>query len=164
MGAGKTTVAQLLGEARAVATVDLDSLIETRAGSSISAIFARHGEDEFRRLELAAARDVLADRGDFVLALGGGAWMNPAIREACRDAGANVVYLHVSPEIAAARLDGPDQRAMRPLLVDDPGAALAALYDARDPTYRTADVVVDTDHERPDAIAARLAALGGRDG
>ena len=60
MGAGKTTLATLLGEAWGVPVRDTDADIEAAEGRSISDIFVDDGEDHFRVLEAAAVADALA--------------------------------------------------------------------------------------------------------
>ncbi|HEX5861219.1 MAG TPA: shikimate kinase, partial [Nocardioides sp.] len=79
MGAGKTTVAALLAEAWGVAARDTDADVEATEGRPISDIFVDSGETRFRELERAAVSDALAEH-DGVLALGGGAVLDPVTR------------------------------------------------------------------------------------
>jgi shikimate kinase len=72
MGAGKSTVGRPLAARLGWEFLDLDTLIEARAGNTVPAIFATHGEAHFRRLESQALASVLG-RNHIVLALGGGA-------------------------------------------------------------------------------------------
>ncbi len=51
MGAGKTTVGQLLADRLGLPFVDTDLVIEQRAGRPIREIFAADGEPGFRALE-----------------------------------------------------------------------------------------------------------------
>ena len=51
--------------------IELDAIIETKAGRSIPEIFRDDGEIVFRELEIAAAREV-ADKKNAVIACGGG--------------------------------------------------------------------------------------------
>src|SRR5574341_237737 len=51
MGSGKTTIGRLLARHLGWRFVDLDTLIEERAGLSIPAIFERLGELAFREME-----------------------------------------------------------------------------------------------------------------
>jgi shikimate kinase len=92
MGAGKTTVAGLLAEAWGLPARDTDADIVATDGRSIADIFVESGEDEFRALERAAVAEALATH-DGVLALGGGAVLDPATRALLADH--TVVFLRV---------------------------------------------------------------------
>ena len=50
MGSGKTTVGELLSEKTGMPLVDMDSLIEQRAGKTINEIFAEEGETHFGKV------------------------------------------------------------------------------------------------------------------
>ena len=71
-GCGKTTVGKLLADAMGRDFVDVDSMIEARAGKPIPAIFAEDGEAVFRNLESKCIREAGARTG-CVIATGGGA-------------------------------------------------------------------------------------------
>jgi shikimate kinase len=75
MACGKSTIGRALATRLGWRFVDLDRVIEARAGHDIQTILATHGEREFRRLETGALQAVFqeisaADR--CVLAIGGG--------------------------------------------------------------------------------------------
>src|SRR5512135_1713202 len=81
MGAGKTTVGQELARLLGWRFVDLDDRITARAGRSIARIFAESGEAAFRAAESRALAEFvgeLAGAAPCVLALGGGAFVQPA--------------------------------------------------------------------------------------
>lgn len=161
MGAGKTSVAQRLGEHFGVAVADLDALVEADAGVSVRELFEREGEPAFRRRERRALAQAL-DAGARVLACGGGLVLDPDARLALRDH-CHVVWLEVSPEQAALRLAN-GEAALRPLLR---GAAVAErlseLLQARAPHYKeVAHARVATDGRTSDeVVAAVLEALPG---
>jgi shikimate kinase len=162
MGAGKSTVGQLLSERLGLPFADSDLVIEQRAGRLVRQIFAEDGESAFRALEHQVIADLL-DGPDLVLALGGGAAEHPRTRE--RLATAQVVYLQVGYDQAMARVGGDPQS--RPLLARPD---LAATYQRRLPLYaEIATVTVGTDGRHPETIGqdilARLItkpAVGGR--
>lgn len=71
-GCGKSTVASELGRLMGREVLDCDRLIEERVGMSIPEIFARDGEEGFRRLETEILREITALSGK-IIAAGGGA-------------------------------------------------------------------------------------------
>jgi shikimate kinase len=76
MGAGKTTVGRQLALAVNLPFVDLDHAIERASGHSVSALFARTGEEGFRRWEASALASICSG-APVVLALGGGTLHQP---------------------------------------------------------------------------------------
>lgn len=155
-GSGKTTVAAALGERWQLAVRDTDADVETLAGKAVREIFVDDGEPAFRALERTAVTRALTEhRG--VLALGGGAVLDPVTQDALatyRAAGGIVVFLDVSLAHAAPRV-GFNQS--RPLLVGNPRAQWQALMDARRPVYQAvATVRVPTDDLTPAAVAEHI--------
>jgi shikimate kinase/3-dehydroquinate synthase len=158
MGTGKTTIGRAVAEALGRTFIDLDSKIEERAGKPISALFAEDGEALFRRLEADAIREALAHRG-LVLAVGGGAVLDPANRAALL-AGGVVICLGASPEAIVARLAGQNGR---PLLAGaDREARVAALLAQRAAAYDALPNHLDTTHLTVAAAVERV--LGIVDG
>ncbi|HEX5986326.1 MAG TPA: shikimate kinase [Nocardioides sp.] len=153
MGAGKSTVAAILAERWGVSVRDTDADIEATEGREISEIFVDDGEAHFRELERAAVAKALAEH-DGVLALGGGAVLDPGTREAL--AGHEVVFLNVGLSDAVKRVG---LGVGRPLLLGNVRSRVKALLDERLPVYRAvATVEVDTDGRTPEEVAADVAA------
>jgi shikimate kinase len=154
-GSGKTTVAAVLAELLGVSAHDTDAAVEAGTGRSISDIFVQDGEASFRALERQETLEALRTRTG-VVALGGGAVMQPEVAAALREGGHTVVFLDVSIADASRRI-GFD--AARPLLVVNPRASWTRLMNTRRPTYRAlATVVVDTAGATPEDVAARIVA------
>jgi shikimate kinase len=156
MGAGKSTVGPLLAGLLGWEFVDLDTLVEARAGCPVAAVFAARGEEGFRALESACLRD-LAGRGRVVIATGGGAPLREANRWFFEDPAVAVFHLHVSLDEALARTRGDGSR---PLLARERGE-VQRLYDARLPRYRELGTDIGTDGRTPAEIAAEIAARLG---
>ncbi|MBS45838.1 MAG: shikimate kinase [Nocardioides sp.] len=151
MGAGKTTVAGLLADAWGVSVRDTDGDVEAAEGRAISDIFVDDGEAHFRSLERAAVARALEEH-DGVLALGGGAVLDPATQEVLR--GHTVVFLKVGLGDAVKRVG---LGAGRPLLLGNVRATLKKLLDERTPVYESvATHVVDTDGTEPADVAVRV--------
>jgi shikimate kinase len=151
MGAGKSTVAQLLATAYGVTARDTDADIEAAAGTSISDIFVDSGEAHFRELERTAVAEALASH-DGVLALGGGAVLDPATRDLLAEH--RVVFLRVGLSDAVKRVG---LGSSRPLLLGNIRSRIKALLDERTPIYESvADIAVDTDQRSPEDVADEI--------
>jgi shikimate kinase len=154
MGAGKTTVAGLLGLAWGLPVRDTDADIVAGTGREISDIFVESGEDAFRELEAAAVESALAQHAG-VLALGGGAVMRPATRDLLADV--PVVFLRVGLSDAVKRVG---LGVGRPMLLGNVRSRIKALLDERTPIYESvATHVVETDDRTPDEVAAEIQEL-----
>ena len=75
MGTGKTAVGKALAAKLGREFVELDSLIEQKAGKTIPEIFQQDGEIGFRELEIEVAKEV-AVKKKAVIACGGGIVLN----------------------------------------------------------------------------------------
>lgn len=150
MGAGKTTAARSAADALGTEAIDVDAVIEKRAGKPITRIFDEHGEAAFRALEEEVTLELLNGSWARVLSLGGGAIGSAAVREAL--SGQLVIWLDVDPETAWRRA----QATARPLARSRPD--FERLYAERRPLYsELADVTVPS--ERSQAMAQVLEAL-----
>jgi shikimate kinase len=151
MGAGKTTVGRLLAAAWDVGFRDTDQDVEAAEGRPVSDIFVDSGEAHFRALERAAVAEALATH-DGVLALGGGAVMDPETRTAL--AGHRVVFLRVGLASAADRVG---LGVSRPMLLGNVRGRIKQLIDERTPVYESvATHVVDTDGAGVDEVVQRV--------
>jgi shikimate kinase len=154
MGAGKTTVAELLAARWGVQMRDTDHDVEASAGKEIAEIFLDDGEEHFRALERAAVTEALSGhRG--VLALGGGAVLDASTRAALR--GHRVVFLRVGLSDAVKRVG---LGVGRPLVLGNVRARIKAMLDERLPVYtEVAAFTVDTDGRSAAEVAADVASL-----
>jgi shikimate kinase len=151
MGAGKTTVGEQLATAWGVMLRDTDRDVEKAEGMSISEIFVDRGEAYFRECERAAVAEALRTH-DGVLALGGGAVLDPGTREALQ--GQVVVFLQVGLTDAVKRVG---LGTARPLLLGNVRARVKALLDERLPVYReVATVTVQTDGRSAEEVATEV--------
>jgi shikimate kinase len=153
MGTGKSTIGRLVAEQIQFGFVDTDAWIEERLGRSISDIFAREGEAAFRQYEKQAVK-ALARQRNLVIAAGGGLVADPA-NMASLKAHALVIWLVASPETIWERVQ---TQTHRPLLQGpDPLAKIRALLEAREPSYRQADVFVHSGLRCPKEVAQQVA-------
>jgi shikimate kinase len=153
MGAGKSTIAALLAARWGLPVRDTDQDIEAAEGREISEIFVDDGEAHFRALEREAVRTALTEHAG-VLALGGGAVLDPGTQDLLREH--RVVFLNVGMADAVKRVG---LGVGRPLLLGNVRSRVKAILDERGPVYRSvATVVVDTDAKTPEEVAAEVAA------
>ena len=146
MGSGKTTIGRLLAARIGWKFYDIDDDIETRHRISIAEIFATRGESEFRRLESEAirARVRRVECGvPAVLALGGGAFVQPDIYAMLGDNGVTI-WLDCPFDLIRQRVSGDGPRP----LARDP-VAFEQLYIERRKHYALADFRVETSAEDP---------------
>ncbi|MFD1467775.1 shikimate kinase [Hymenobacter caeli] len=138
-GSGKTTLGRALAQHFNRPFLDLDAEVAARAGQSIPAVFAQHGEAYFRQLEAEALRAVVARPGPLVLATGGG---TPCFHDNIKvlNNSSFTLWLDVPVAVLAHRL-GKGGAAKRPLLAaTGPGlaASLAETLAARRQFYAQA--------------------------
>ena len=149
MGCGKTSTGRPLAERLGYGFVDADAVIEQVAGCTISEIFERDGEEEFRTLETQVMRSI-SERHSLVVATGGGVvtrtenWgmMHQGI----------VIWLDVERRQLLQRLQ--NDATQRPLLMtEDPAETLDEILTQRRPLYDEADLTVVIESEPADVVA-----------
>src|SRR5262249_15445896 len=120
----------------------------------IREIFAAAGEPAFRKIEAAALRELLSSAPrPLVLATGGGTYVQPENAGLLRAEGALVIFLNATLETLLDRRCA-DQDRVRPRAADR--EASLRLFEERLPTYRTADMTVDSDKKRPETVAREI--------
>jgi shikimate kinase len=169
MGAGKTSAGRRLAAVLNVPFKDADAEIEAAAGCTITEIFERFGEPEFRAGERKVILRLLQEP-PHILATGGGAFMDPETRARIKESAISI-WLKADIELLVERVARKDTR---PLLRNtDSRAALERLLKQREPVYAEADITVQSDggphelvikrilnalEEREDAAQARASA------
>ena len=155
MGAGKSSIGRRLARALSAPFADADEEIVTAAGISIPDIFALYGEPRFRDLERRVVARLLDQAPPMVLALGGGAYIDPATRALVKERGVSL-WLRADLDTLVART--MRKKGSRPLLGQggDPRDILARLMGERYPIYAEADYTIDTQAEPHEAVVERI--------
>jgi len=158
MGAGKSTIGRLLALQLACPFVDLDVEI-ARTHGSIPDLFSSRGESGFRAIEHHHLDLILPCLPHpTVLALGGGAFLQPANRELLARHSAAVIFLDASYEVVRTRI--ADSGQQRPLARDP--EQLRKLFELRRPTYLLAHHTLDASGNEPSELLASLLRLANR--
>jgi len=154
MGTGKTAVGKVLAEKLGRSFVELDSLIEQKAGKSIPDIFQQDGEIAFRELEMRVTEEV-ANKKKAVIACGGGIVLNKINIDRLRE-NAIIVYLTASPGVILKRV--ANEEGQRPLLeVANPTLTIRELLGFRKPFYeRAADIIINTSKLDINSVAEQI--------
>jgi shikimate kinase len=143
MGTGKTTIAKAVAKKLGKTPVEMDVLIEQRAGKSVAEIFKDDGEITFRQLEIDVTRDI-AEKDNQVIACGGGIVLNRINIDRLKMK-AVVVLLTVSFDVIEKRVCAGT--GIRPLLAGsrDKAQTIRELMEFRQPFYeRAADITIDS--------------------
>ncbi len=152
MGTGKSSVGRLVADLLHFTFLDTDHVVEARAGVTISQIFTQHGEPVFRDWERKVVEE-LARRSKTVIATGGGLPVQEG-NLASLKTHALVVCLWASSEKIYERVR---EHSHRPLLNDpDPLSKIRQLLALREPYYRQADVLVNTEMRSLREVAAQV--------
>jgi len=156
MGSGKSAVGRLLADELGWSFADIDEDIEQAQGLPIAEIFDTRGEEEFRRIEQETLRKRVRDvecGKPMVVALGGGAFIDPANRKLLEERGVTIWLDCPFPRICA-RMEGQTHRP----LARDP-EKFQRLYNDRKDTYSKAEHRIEADTDDPAAIVAQILQL-----
>jgi shikimate kinase len=152
MGTGKSSVGQIVAAHLHFSFLDTDQLIEGRAAKSVSDIFAQDGEPAFRAWEKRIVEE-LASQKRTVISTGGGLPLDETNLDGLKTHSL-VVCLWASADTLWERVRG---QTHRPLLNDpDPMAKIRSLLAAREPFYRRADVLVNTEMRSAKEVALHV--------
>jgi shikimate kinase len=141
MGAGKSSLGRRLAARLDVPFRDADAEIVAAAGCTIPEIFSRYGEVAFRDCERKVL-DRLLDEPPYILATGGGAFMNPATRDRIKGCAVSI-WINASLDVLLSRVQRKDDRPL--LKGGDPREILARLLKEREPVYALADLTILSD-------------------
>jgi len=155
---GKTCVGKRASGFLGLPFYDTDELTQRKTGKTVREIVQEGGWSAFRKSEKAAIGEVARQDG-VVIALGGGAVMEPGNVEALKGKG-YFIWLRAEEETLRQRMRGdgasPEQRPplMSPGIGDE-----KELLAKRNPVYRAlADLIIDTTGRSIDEVAEEILA------
>ncbi len=152
MGVGKTTVGKSLSVSLKMNFIDIDRLIEEKAKMSINQIFSKKGEKHFRLMEVETTLKSLKEK-ESIIALGGGAFMNKAIRDSvlkdCISFWLNLDITRLMKRIYLIK--------KRPLLNNNnKESTLKEIYDQRKKVYNLANYKIDCNKKDKNLIVSEI--------
>ncbi|HPF46388.1 MAG: shikimate kinase [Alphaproteobacteria bacterium] len=141
MGSGKTTIGVRLARRLHLKFVDSDHEIEKAAGHTVSEIFEKFGEEDFRKGERRVINRLITEDRKIVLGTGGGAFMDKKTRSRLLKK-TIVIWLKVDVDLLVERTS---KRDTRPLLkTGDPKEILQKLTKERYPIYEEAHLIIES--------------------
>lgn len=145
MGSGKTTVGKRLAISLSLSFIDLDDFIQNKYRKTIAELFTEIGEEEFRKIESRALREV-SEIEDVVISTGGGAPCFFDNMKIMNNAGITL-YIEAEPEELAARLLA--SKTVRPLIAgkseDELIPFIKKHLSQRERYYKSAQIIYHTD-------------------
>ena len=154
MGSGKSTVGAALSARLGWPYLDNDTMLVRATGSTAVEIAAAEGEPGLHAAESRVLTFMLGMPAPMIAGLPGGIVLNEADRTRINDADAFVVWLRASAKVLARRVG---TGSGRPLLGDDPEAALRRLAAERNGFYeQVADQIIDVDALPAGAVAKTI--------
>lgn len=139
MGAGKSTIGSLLAKVLNFKFIDMDSLIEEKEKMTIKKIFASKGEAYFRNIEKKITLNNIQDSKK-VIALGGGAFINPIIRNEVL-LKTSSFWIDIKPDTLIKRTNKSNKRP----LIDNKNLKrdIYRIYEERKDFYGLADYKIN---------------------
>lgn len=152
MGAGKTTVGELLATKLNRELKDIDRVIEQEQKKSIIEIFTNDGEEAFRQLE-SETIEKFSNMSNLIISTGGGA-LEKANNLSNLQKNGIIIYLKADIEELFKRVKNETQR---PLLKEqDPLEVIKKLIKKREKFYLMADITIITDNKSPEKITEEI--------
>ena len=139
MASGKSSMGKVLSKSMNIPFLDIDKEIEFHEKSSIKSIFENDGEKYFRKLERKIIIENLEKKKTTVIALGGGAFLNAAVRKKVNEKSVSV-WLDVNMATIIRRLK---KNRNRPLIENKSDEDIKKIYEKRLKYYEMAKIHID---------------------
>jgi shikimate kinase len=152
MGTGKSKTGEIISKKLKMIFFDTDDLIEKKSGFSISDIFKKLGESNFRQMEAETVREV-SEKNSVVISCGGGTVLNSVNIANLRKKGI-IINLYASADVIYDRLKSENSRPLlrsKKTLIE-----IKKLLDFRKSAYADCDFSFDTDGFTADKVADKI--------
>ena len=155
MGVGKSTVGKKLAKKLKLKFIDIDRIIEKKEKRTIKEIFENKGEGYFRRIEKKISLEELK-KSNAVIALGGGAFMDPSIRKEAKNLSISF-WLDLNLKSLLIRLKNVKKR---PLLNKDRlEESVNKIYSERKRIYNKSNFKINCNLMNVDQIVDKIVKL-----
>jgi len=160
MGSGKSVIGKKLSEVLNYNYLDLDDYIQLKENKSITEIFKSKGEIYFRKIESKYLDEVIVDKLNTVISLGGGTPCYSENMTKIKHAkNASSIYLKTSISVLAERL--LSEKNHRPLIshIQDKKDLIEFIGKhlfERNPYYTQSDITVNTDQKSIDEVVESI--------
>ena len=152
MGTGKTVTAKALAKRLRMHYISIDDLIEKKENKKISEIFAKYGEEYFRKVESDVIKEASQNK-NVVIDAGGGAVIKEENIKNLKKNGI-IICLTATPDAVIERTKNEKQRPL--LNVEDPKEKIKELLASRAKYYAKADFTVDTSELTIDEVVRKI--------
>jgi len=159
MASGKSTIGKILSKKLKTPFIDLDEYIVSNENLTIEDIFKSKGEIYFRKKETEYLSELLLQKDNFILAVGGG---TPCYGNNMNiiDSNSKSIYLKSSIKSIYDRLSNKKNKQIRPLISEiknkDLKEFIAKHLFERSPYYEKANYTVITDNKTEKDIALEI--------
>ena len=155
MGVGKSTIGKAVSKQLSMQFIDIDTVIEKKLNLTVQKIFEKKGEVFFREFEEKVTLEEI-EKKNSVISLGGGAFMNPKIRDYII-LHTKSFWLHLDINLLEKRLV---KSKKRPLLINkNVKLDLERIYKKRKNTYALAKYKIDCNNLTADLIKKKIITL-----
>ena len=155
MGVGKSTVGKKLAKKLKLKFIDTDQIVEKKENKTIKEIFEIKGEDYFRKIEKKIVLEELK-KNNSVVALGGGAFLNSAIRKEAKNFSVSF-WLDLDFKTLLIRLKNVKKRPL--LNQDNLEQSINKIYSERKKIYNKSDFKIKCKSMNTDQIVNKIIRL-----
>jgi len=160
MGAGKSKIGPLVAESLNCPFFDSDKIIEEGTGKKVFDIFNNDGEDAFRKMEHAILFQLIENNDKAVIALGGGALVNPENKNLANKNGITI-YIKSSPQEIFNRVKHTSKRPLLQVERDEnfePNLLkkIESMLSERREIYESASIIIERDGFEPPQVAEMI--------